>query len=248
MQVRFEVSDDLPRWAMTDSLTVLGQADIAVPLWWTKDEARDQQIVRLLRFIAAYAASQSSRISTGQTLTYGWTTLRFSRQADSSPASANECLVVHELRAPFGGDDTAYVAGATQAIELVQVQERALQRNRITGVAEHPHRMHSAIVCTVVDGSTGMPAEPLVLERTEPMEPRDSGWVLRCLRSDHDHDDPSVLHKIHLLHLVTAYPVAFAYLAMPVGTAVMLSDQQVVVFAPGQDSGVVDAGARRHLP
>jgi hypothetical protein len=248
MSVRFETTNGASRWALTEGVAALGQAEIAVPINWTEDEGRDQQVVRLLMFIEAYINQQSRRILAGEVLTYGWTTLQFRHEGEIPDSAENERLIVHELHDSLGSDDSGYVAGVDEAIALVEAQERALRRNRITGVAEHPHRMHSAIVCSEVTRRSGELVEPLMLERTERVGPRDSGWVLRCVSQTHNHDDPAELHSVHLLHVVNLWPVTFAYLAMPMGTAVMLSEREVVVFPPGQNDGVPDPNPEWQLP
>jgi hypothetical protein len=248
VRVRVGELGETARKAWTEGLSALGQAEIVVPLQWSEDSERDRLIMRLLEFIGAYVARQPRRILAGQTLTYGWTTLRFDA-ADVQPrAGAIERLVMHELCDPFGVDAAQYCAGAARAIGLVRVQGDALRRNGITGEAEHPHRMHLAIACTRAMRRNGSLAEPLVLERDEPTEAHDSGWVVRCADPAHNHDDPNELHRVHLLHVVSAFPVVFGYLAMPAGTAVTVSEQEAIVFPPREDEGVVDPMPSRALP
>lgn len=242
MNVHFTPGEGGVRWAWTEGLTALGQAEIAVPLTWPEDQVRDHQIVRLLEFVKHYVTKQPKRILPNQTLTYGWTTLRFAQQKIPSLPGGADWLVVSELGEPFGSDPGAFIAGAEQAIGLLQAQEDALRRNRITGHAEHPHRFHRAVVCTEVMRRDGSLTEPLVLLRSR--EPdnstHDSGWYVGCNRPDHNHDDPDELEFIHLLHVVQIFPTTLAYLAMPVQTMVVISDAEIVFFPPGSDAGVLD--------
>ncbi len=248
MRVHFEAIDNTTRLARTDGLVALGQTEIDVPLPWTDDPERDAYVTRLLRFIEAYVTEQPRHIEAGQTLTYGWTTLRFVRQEPSVVAR----LRMQELCEPFGAGSATYCDGAARAVELLRVQENALRRNRVTGTSDHPHRMSWAISCTKAVEQAGSLAEPLMLERISEPDAHDSGWVLHCAqlaeRPTHNHDDPNELHRVHALHIATDYPMAFAYLGMPVGSAVLLLEQEVVVFRPGENDGIPDHEALRTLP
>jgi hypothetical protein len=51
MQIRMSAGDALPRRAWTEGLEALGQQELAVMLPWPEGDARDAQIIRLLRFI-----------------------------------------------------------------------------------------------------------------------------------------------------------------------------------------------------
>lgn len=77
MHIHFSPHDAFPRWAWTEGLSTQGQQEIIVSLTWLFDDSRDRQITRLLKFIENYISSQPKRITAGQTMHYGWTTLRF---------------------------------------------------------------------------------------------------------------------------------------------------------------------------
>lgn len=122
----------------------------------------------------------------------------------------------------------------------MQLQDDVMRRNRISGMAIHPHRTHRVLVCNEVMRRNGSLSEPLVLNRTEPDTMDDSGWCVGCNSPNHNHDDPNVLDFVHLLHVVQVFPTILAYLAMPVDTMLVISQAEVIVFPPGSEAGALD--------
>jgi hypothetical protein len=237
MHIHFSPHSTFPRWAWTEGLSVQGQQEITVPLTWQVDDIRDQQITRLLKMIEDYISSQPKRITAGQTMHYGWTTLRF---APASHSENRALLQIEEIQHPFSHDTPQYVAGAVQAIHLQALQDAAMQRNRVTGVAITPHSSHLAIVCRSITPETIQTCRPLHIERNNAPEKRYSGWFIGCMGQEHNHDDPDELVMIHLQHLVEYCPALFPYLSSPVGTALMLEETQVIFFGPDQQEGHPD--------
>jgi hypothetical protein len=237
IHVHFSPHGTFPHWAWTEGLSTQGQQEIAVPLIGHFDDSHDQQITRLFQMIEDYLSSQPKRITVGQTMHYGWTTLRF---VSANHAESGATLQIEELKYPFSYDDPSYIPGATQAIFLQALQDTALQRNRVTGVSITPHSSHLAIVCRHVTPETIQTLRPLHIERNNAPEKRYSGWFIGCMEQEHNHDNPDELVLIHLIHLVTKCPALFPYLSSPVGTALMLEDTQVIFFGPGQQEGHPD--------
>ncbi|GEM_PF-1979191 len=240
MQIHMSAGDRQPRWAWTAGLEGLGQQEMAVMLPWPEGDPRDRYVAHLLRFIETYIASQPKRILAGQTMHYGWSMLRF--VAGESPQSSidQRSLLIEELRDPFTFDQPAYVPGATRALELTALQREAIQRNRISGESEHPHRSGMVIVCNRVTPDTICSLRPLAVQRLWEPKNQYTGWFVSCSNSGHDHDNPDELAPVHLLHLINGFPALFPYLAMPVGTALFFESQQVIVFGPGDQDGHVD--------
>ena len=52
--------------------------------------------------------------------------------------------------------------------------------------------------------------------------PTDSGWVVICDESDHDHDDAASFEEVPLLELARRCPALFSMLAVPAGTGLVL--------------------------
>lgn len=235
------------RWAWTDGLAALGQLELLAPCLWPEGDWRDREVMRLVNFIGDYVRQQARPIAEAETLQYGWTTLRFRRLYRAPPrardpdAPIGDGLVIQELRAPLLESPPAYHDGVALALDLLRLQEDAIRRNRVAGVAEYPHRSRLAIACTRVAPSEPKAIRPVIMERS-PREGQDSGWVFRCVDPEHDHEDPGELVQAHLIHLVRAFPAALAYLGMPIGTAVLFADAETVVFRPGEEAGQVDPG------
>lgn len=240
MQIRMSTGDALPRRAWTEGLEALGQQELGVTLPWPQGDARDEQVMRLLRFIEGYVSSQPRRIMAGQTMKYGWSTLRFVADEQENR------LLIEELSNPHTSGESAYVPGASRAVAL---QEEVLRRLRITGESGHPHRSNTAIVCNRVTPETVGSLRPLQVQRLERPDGRYSGWFVGCVGGGHDHDDADQLEQVHLVHLVARLPGLFPYLALPVGAALLFEAEQVVVFRPGEQEGHSDvAPLLRELP
>jgi hypothetical protein len=240
MHIYFSSLDTFPRWARTQGLSAQeGQQEITIPLTWFANDPRDQQITRLLKVVKDYVSSQPKRITAGQTMYYGWTTLRFVPASDDE-SRARAMLQIEEIQHPFSHEDPQYIPGVGQAIRLQELQETAMQRNRVTGVSTTPHRSHMAIACCHVTPETIQALRPLHMERNNMPEKHYSGWFIGCMGQGHNHDHPDELRLLHLLHLVANCPALFPYLSSPVGTALMLKETQVIFFGPDEQEGHVD--------
>ena len=242
MQVHITKGAKGPRWAWTDGLHAYGQAEVAVTLPWPEGDPRDQQVKDLLRFLEKYVMEQHGRILPGQTMRYGWTMLRFREDEQNDCGQGTETLLVEELREPFKFGELAYVPGASRALQLVAIQQGVIRRNRITGDSEHPHRSKLVMVCSRIRPETIATLRPLRMERVWEPDSTRSGWLIACVEDDHDHEDVDELEEAHLHHLVERFPGLFAYLALPVGTLLLFTKEDVLVFGPGEQDGRADSG------
>lgn len=240
MQIRFGADTTGRRWAWTDGLAASGQLDLAVPVAWPADAVRDREVAGVFEFVAQYVAGQPRRVRPGETLRYGWTTLRFDAGGATGPGAGK--LVVSEVREPLRDAAPEYESGVATAIALTLAQDDALRRNHISGDADYPHRSEQAVICTRVPPAAKTIPHPLVLERRPPADSRHSGWIVRCTDPAHDHDSAGALTRTELVHIVAAFAPIFPYLAMPAGTAVLFDANTVVVFPAGSDEGRADPG------
>jgi len=242
MQIKFVDAENQTRWAVTDGLRTLEQREIAVTIPWLEQDPRERLLTDLLKFIESYLSDQSTQILAGQTMHYGWTTLRFVQDEHNLSGAGPEVLLIEEIEHPFAPDDT-YVSGVAHTMALMQLQEEAMRRNTITGDALYPHRSRFALICKRVTPKTVQFLRPLVAHRAwQPRKP-DSGWFIGCCSNDHDHDDPEELARIHLIHLAEHFPAIFPYVAMPVDTKLIFEETQVILFRPGEQEGYVDTGS-----
>jgi len=190
----------------------------------------------------SYLRSQSQRILPGQTLRYGWTLLRFMHEDHHLGGAGPDVLVIFELRNPFAQEDQSYIPGVAQALALLQLQQEALQRNRVTGEAIYPSPADRALVCRKVTPEALGHLRPLMAQRTRPPTAGECGWFVACCDRKHDHDNPHELATVHLLHLVERFPALFPYVAMPVGTALLFEADRAIIFRLGEQDGQVDPG------
>lgn len=234
MEIRMSRDAGQPRWAWTEGLGALGQQEVATPLPWPEGDARDEQVMGLLRFLEGYVAGQPRGIVAGQTLRYGWALLRFVADEEGHR------LMLEEMRDPWRFGEAEYVPGVARTLALKWIQDEALRRNRMTGSAVYPHRASTAIVCSRVTPETIGRLRPLGVHRLEEPGEDFSGWFVGCEEGGHDHDDADELEQVHLLHLVAGFPGLFAYLALPVQTALLFEAERVIVFRPGEQEGFAD--------
>lgn len=253
MRIAFSGGTALYRWAWTDGLESLGQLDVTVPLPWESGDARDSEIERLLGVIGDAVTVRGQRFRQGDTFDYGWTTLRFEAGAATGDSAGR--LVVSELAEPLLATPPTYQRGAVKLAELMRAQAATLSRNDIAGEAAHPHRSNMAVICTRVPPAGPAYPRPLTLERRAASEPGaaaevaetgESGWVIRCADTAHNHNDPQELAAVRLIHVVAGLPAIVPYLALPVGSAVLVEEQEVIVFRPGEDEGRPDPGNTLH--
>jgi hypothetical protein len=237
MRVVFEMIDQI-RWARTEGLIDIGQQEMGVPIAWSSNGDCDGQVIRLFEFIEAYLKQATQRIGQDQTIYYGWTTLRFKKNESSLAPCA---LVIEELHDPLAENSASYQEGVTQTIALMRLQESALKKHDITGIARYPHRSYFGIICDRVDDLPLNLPGGIFANRSPVTTAGDSGWFIGCVDKAHDHNDPNHLQSVHLRHLVMRFPAIFPYLAMPEGTAILFEHDKVVLFRPREDEGIVDA-------
>lgn len=230
-----------PRWAWTEGLAASGREEIAAPLTWPAGDPRDRQSADLLAYVAAYVAEADQPLRPGETLAYGWTTLRF-RASDDADALGPGLLIVQELAQPLQDGDEPYTDGAAQAIALLARQLDAQQRNVVPGEADPPHRSDALIVCTRVPPAGFLWSYPLFAARLD-HDVDESGWFFGCYEQGHDHEDRGERERTTLGAVVAAFPRLFPYLALPVGTTVIFAATQTVVFRADDDEGYLDPGA-----
>ncbi len=231
MRIQFSHPDGRRR-ASTVGLASIEQSEIALDL---PASIAEEAATHLLNFIADYLLASGRTISSGETMRYGWSTLRF----DQSPPDPT--LVISELADPFSTNIDHYVPGAARAITIIAEQDAVVQRNAVVMAGHHPHRSETAVVCARV--VPGVPVRVLVFDRFATQELDDSGWFIGCGDATHNHNDASELFRVHLVRVAELDPRIVYYLALPEGTRVVFERRRVIVFAPGVQAGRVDEGA-----
>lgn len=238
MRIAFSAPSALYRWAWTAGLEAHHQLDVTVPLSWPVGSPYDEEIEPLLRTIADSVTLHGRRFRQGDTFDYGWTTLCFQPGAATGDSAGR--LVVSELTEPLLATPPMYSPGVERLAKLMRTQAAALRRNRIEGAPVYPHRSELAVICTRVPPVSPTYPRPLVLERRTTPADGESGWVIRCADVAHHHDHPAALAHVALLHVIPGLPAIVPYLALPVGSAVLLETQAAIVFRPGEDDGTPD--------
>lgn len=243
MQIHSRHTENQARWVWTKGLQTMEQQEIAVTIPWFEHDSRDQLLTDLLRFIETYLTKQLKHILPGQTLSYGWSILRFVADEQNLSGVGSGTLLIEERQNAFSQEHPTYVSGVTRTLALLQVQNEAMQRNRVTGASIYPHASQQALMCTRVTPETIHRLHPLKADRAWQPDGKNSGWCIGCCDEDHDHDNPHELTRIHLFHLAESFPAVFPYLAMPVGTMVLFEEHQAIVFRLHEGDGQIDPGS-----
>lgn len=244
MHIRF-IEGKTRRWALTEGLVALGQMEIALPLGWAAHDFMDGAGRVVLEMIGDYIATQPKRILAGQTMRYGWSTLRF-RPNGTQDRLKSAHLVIQELLDSLDDGEPEYIDGATTAIRMKLLQMATAQRVGIDET-DHPHRSQGALICRrVMDQGGDM---DLFMQRMQPLNDkpesvRDSRWYVCCMQDDHDHQDVEQMAFTHLSHLVEHHPVIFPYLGLPEETNITIEADTIQVFPPGSDDPIKDEAER----
>ena len=116
-----------------------------------------------------------------------------------------------------------------------------MHHNRIGGKCEHPHRSRLVMVCSRIQPETICALRPLRMERVWEQKSTRCGWLIACVEPDHEEVDE--LEEAHLHHLVEYFPCHFLFLALPVGTLLLFTSDQVLIFGPGETNGRPDSSS-----
>ena len=211
-------------------------------------------VAAVSRFIAKlcdYVAFTAAPLLPGDEVSFGWVDvqLRAAEGRAGYPAEPAACAprFVRDVVAPElvldlpgvllvaepedDGVEPDYALGAIRAAGIVEQMLGAAAQCGLSEGVEVPRCRQTAVVCRQV--RQGPPVEA---RRVKPDEPSASGWVVICQRADHDHEDADNFVVIDLLELMEWLPRLFSLLACPVGTGVVLgNDDAATILLPGED-------------
>ena len=229
MQVRLETRADGQQRVITNGLMELGQQECALEL---TNDAAEEYAAKVLHYIADYVAKSQQHIQAGETMRYGWSTLRFV-QAPDAPI-----LSIEELADPFSTATDSFIRGAGKAIAILREQDATVHRNGIGPIGHHPHRSERVVICRRLPPS--VPWRVMVFDRLQAGQADQSGWFVGCGQADHAHNDVKELASLHLVYLAERDPRIVRYLAMPEETRVVFEQQKIIVFGPQEQAGHLD--------
>lgn len=117
----------------------------------------------------------------------------------------------------FSGVAGKFDPGVTRSLLMLRRQKAVLESLGLENRLEFPTMRQAAIECTRFGD-----APRRVLSRLSPNNPDDSGWFFGCAAADHDHDRSENLRGSSLYEKCCANRVVLDYLAMPVGSIVVI--------------------------
>lgn len=194
------MSDDGERWAKTTRCGAHGHPEFTVRL------SRRLPIPNLEQALLGYfelAVAQGTTFRPGQTVQFGWATLRLKQRDDGT-------LGVLE---PDVGETLSWAERVDQSLLDTWRQQEVARSLGLEDALAFPRQSDRAVVCTRVWDTLDF-----VLARTEPEGPGDSGWFIGCVDAAHDHDAPRELAVAPLIEVAANLPPLTQFFALPVGT------------------------------
>jgi hypothetical protein len=173
-----------------------------------------------------------SMFRAGETFRMGWSTMRF---VDFGGGR----LAFEELDG--SGTPGAFTRGVSRTLIATRLQRSVIESFGLPDDAmDFPSVQQSAIVCTELD-----PDGALFMHRLEPLNRTDSGWFFSCQNEAHDHNDPKTLVNDSLYAHACRNQAVLPFLALPVGSRVLLSSDGRVeeAFGPDERELVVQPGS-----
>lgn len=175
----------------------------------------------------------------GQSVQLGWATLRLV-QRDDGTLGVLEPDLAHELK---------WVESVEQSLLETWRQKEVLESLGLAARADYPRQALQAIVC-----SRAWEQPTLVLGRTEPTGPTDSGWFVGCMDDAHDHQVPEALGVVPLIEIAVRVPPLAQFFALPAGADVVVTGRPRLtarVFLDGEEripapGSYLDALSRQH--
>jgi hypothetical protein len=161
----------------------------------------EQGLIRVLE----ESVARGTRFAAGETLRYGWATLRLKERGDDT-------LGIEEQSSKGGNDSWDEFVDTT----LMQVwYQREVGRSlAVEDRLAFTTQGQAAVFCTRVEE-----VQRWFLARHEMPDPF-SGWHLFCADKQHDHDSDGNVLAAELLHLTARFPFMTQFLALPVETVV----------------------------
>jgi len=146
-------------------------------------------------------------LDSGSHFEHGWLTLRLHRHSEN-------ILSVQEP--DLSGLPVRYVDSVTNALRHLAWQRACAATIGFKGVLAHPTMSDVAVLCPRLGRSRNF-----IMERGI-TTPNDSGWIIGCSDTAHDHKHGSDLSRATLYEIVTGFrPEIAAFLALPAGAKIL---------------------------
>jgi hypothetical protein len=162
----------------------------------------------LVQFLEQAVAS-GERFEPGETFAIGWMVTKV-------VAAKGGSLTLHEP--DMKTLPIEFEPGVQRALTILRLQKAIVESVGLDDELELPTLQDSAIVCTELER-----AKALVLSRAEP-DGSDSGWFVGCTSPKHDHNNAGNLARASLYEVGISAPKAIAYLGLPAGVQIVVSD------------------------
>ena len=172
---------------------------------------REVPVPDLEKMLVGYfesAVAGGTRFKPGQTVQLGWATLRLT-QRDDGTLGVLEPDLKHELK---------WIESVDQSLLETWRQKEVLDSLGLLERADYPRQALQAVVC-----SRTWDAPTLMMGRTEPSAPTDSGWFVGCMDDGHDHQSPDALTVVPLIEIAVKVPPLTQFFALPTGSDVVVS-------------------------
>lgn len=163
---------------------------------------------------------EGSRFLEGETVGIGWLNCYV---VDREDGTLGLCEPDFENVPPI------LAAGASKTVSQLWLQREVAESLGLGYELDFPHYVQYAMTCAGFAD-----AESVIMQRYEGGEEDESGWFLRCLGVEHEHDS-STLQLCTLYELAVMKPVIVGYLALPPGCTVTLGESIPSIVRDGAD-------------
>jgi hypothetical protein len=187
------------------------------------------------RFVSAIHAmlEAGGYFQADQTFRYGWSTMRL------VPTDADSSRLAFEELDGTGVPDQ-WTRGVSRTLIATRLQRDVCDSFSLPAeLVDFPSFAHDSIVCDELD-----PEGALRLHRLAPLADHDSGWFFACQHPGHDHDDARTLAHDSLYVHACRFQAVLPFLALPIGSSVLLAEDGVVqeAYGPGDVALAVAPG------
>jgi hypothetical protein len=170
--------------------------------------------------VARLEQYSASKLECGSHFQHGWLTLRLDH-------SSGDSLIAHEP--DFSGLPIRYVDSVTNCLRHVAWQRACAGAIGFKGALVYPGMLDTAAVCPRLERSSHF-----IMERGAGGN-NDSGWMIGCADTAHDHKHGSGLDSLTLYEAVTrSRREIAAFLALPVGAKILNGPHGIWVSLEGR--------------
>jgi hypothetical protein len=204
--------------AQTSQCRTFGQPEITVQ--WSGNDHLTSWANRLLSWLQTEVAA-GRRFLPEQTVQFGWSIMEVRQRTDGLFAL---------FESDFSSLPIVFVDSVSNTLHHTMLQKFVVESVASANEMEFPSMLQTCVVCSRF-GDKG----DLILERQEPSNSQDSGWLFGCQQSEHSHNSADELQVKSLYEAAACIDSrVIPFLALPIGFRIDLEKSGVFVAREGR--------------